>query len=50
VQVQMNPSVLQVMLALLDKLQAAAQWGVGFDVELANDANGSHENVPPLMH
>ena len=50
VQVQMNPSVLQVMLALLDKLQAAAQWGVGFDVELANDANGSHESVPPLMH
>jgi hypothetical protein len=50
VQVQMNPSVLQVMLALLDKLQAAAQWGVGFDVELANDTNGSHESVPPLMH
>ena len=50
VQVQMNPSVLQVMLALLDKLQAAAQWGVGFDVELANGANGSHESVPPLMH
>ena len=29
VQVQMNPSVLQVMLALLDKLQGIAQWGVG---------------------
>ena len=29
VQVQMNPAVLQVMLALLDKLQATAQWQVG---------------------
>ena len=30
VQVQMNPSVLHVMLALLDKLQGIAQWGVSF--------------------
>jgi hypothetical protein len=29
VQVQMSPSVLRVMLALLDKLQGVAQWGVG---------------------
>ena len=33
-QVQMNPTVLQVMLALLDKLQTLAQWGVG----LASDS------------
>lgn len=29
VQVQMNPTVLNVMLALLDKLQDIAHWGVG---------------------
>jgi hypothetical protein len=29
VQVKMNPSVLHVMLALLDKLQGVANWGVG---------------------
>jgi hypothetical protein len=50
VQVQMNPSVLQVMLALLDKLQASAQWGVGFDTEATSDASGSHESGPSLMH
>ena len=50
VQVQMNPSVLQVMLALLDKLQAAAQWGVGFDAETGSDSIGSHESGPSLMH
>ncbi len=50
VQVQMNPSVLQVMLALLDKLQGIAQWGVG----LASDAVVEHGSPlvssPPFMH
>lgn len=31
VNVQMNQSVLQVMVTLLNKLQEVAQWGVGFD-------------------
>ena len=47
VQVQMNTAVLQVMLALLDKLQGLAQWGVGFEVEAAS---GLNENAPLLMH
>ena len=50
VQVQMNPSVLHVMLALLDKLQGIAQWGVG--LAAADDANSSpvSPSAPPLMH
>ncbi len=49
-QVQMNPSVLQVMLALLDKLQAAAQWGVG--LATADDAglSAAPPSAPPLVH
>ena len=31
VNVQMNQSVMQVMITLLNKLQEAAQWGVGFE-------------------
>ena len=48
VQVQMNPSVLRVMLALLDKLQGVAQWDVG----LADaDANTSSLIASPaVMH
>jgi hypothetical protein len=48
VQVQMNPSVLRVMLALLDKLQGVAQWDVG----LAHvDANTSSLIASPaIMH
>jgi len=49
VQVQMNPSVLQVMLALLDKLQGLAQWGVGFD-EVAALAVLGTEATPSLVH
>jgi hypothetical protein len=50
VTVQMNASVLQVMLALLDKLQATAQWDVGLPMtdeavpELATSATST------LMH
>ena len=39
-QVQMTPDVLQIMLALLDKLQGVAQWGVGW----ASDPQGA---APP---
>jgi hypothetical protein len=49
VQVQMNPSVLQVMLALLDKLQGLAQWGVGFDEVVALAVLGT-EATPSLVH
>ena len=50
VQVQMNPTVLNVMLALLDKLQGIAQWGVG--LEVADEASPSplSSSVPPVMH
>jgi len=50
VQVQMNPSVLQVMLALLNKLQGVAQWGVGLDAENPVDSNSASASAPPLMH
>ena len=49
-QVQMNPSVLQVMLALLDKLQTVAQWGVGLDTENSTEAHHAPLTPPPLMH
>jgi hypothetical protein len=48
VQVQMNPSVLRVMLALLDKLQGVAQWGVGLA-----DADATTSSLiasPAVMH
>ena len=50
VEVKMNPSVLHVMLALLDKLQGLAQWGVG--LAAADDAslNTLSTNVPPVVH
>ena len=50
VQVQMNPSVLHVMLALLDKLQGVAQWGVG--LAAADDASPSplSPSGPPVIH
>lgn len=50
VQVQMNPSVLRVMLALLDKLQGVAQWGVGLDAGNPADSNSPSASTPPLMH
>jgi hypothetical protein len=48
VEVKMNPSVLHVMLALLDKLQGLAQWGVGFD-EVAAPVLGT-DLTPSLVH
>ncbi len=50
VQVQMSPAVLQVMLALLDKLQAVAQWGVGLGSVDSHDVNISTPSVSTLMH
>jgi hypothetical protein len=48
VQVQMNPSVLHVMLALLDKLQGIAQWSVGFDQAAATVLGA--DATPSLVH
>lgn len=50
VEVKMNSSVLNVMLALLDKLQGIAQWGVGLAV--ADDASPSplSPSGPPVIH
>ena len=50
VQVQMNPAVLQVMLALLDKLQALAQWGVGLVSTDLQELTVSTRNASTLMH
>lgn len=50
VQVQMNPSVLHVMLALLDKLQGLAEWGVGLSAAEEASANVLNPNAPPVMH
>lgn len=48
VNVQMNQSVLQVMITLLNKLQEVAQWGVGFEpVPVARDVAAPTQN---LMH
>jgi hypothetical protein len=46
----MNPSVLNVMLALLDKLQGIAQWEVGCDGHHATETRSPIEGTPPLMH
>ena len=48
-QVQMNPAVLQVMLALLDKLQALAQWGVGLAQE-PHEAAPLADTSPRVVH
>ncbi len=50
VQVQMNPTVLNVMLALLDKLQGIAQWGVGLAVADEASADVLSPNAPPVIH
>jgi hypothetical protein len=50
VEVKMNPSVLHVMLALLDKLQGLAQWGVGLTARDDASLNTLTTNTPPLMH
>ncbi|MEY4435143.1 MAG: hypothetical protein RL175_98 [Pseudomonadota bacterium] len=51
VQVQMNPSVLRVMLALLDKLQGIAQWEVGLAATDDSSARVvSPHAAPPVIH
>ena len=50
VQVQMNPQVLQVMLALLDKLQSIAQWGVGLSAAQDLTQPSSELGTPPVIH
>jgi hypothetical protein len=49
VQVQMTPSVLHVMLALLDKLQGIAQWGVGLAEDEASPSTLGMK-VSPVIH
>jgi hypothetical protein len=50
VQVQMNPTVLNVMLALLDKLQGIAQWGVGLAVADEASTDVLNPKAPPIIH
>jgi hypothetical protein len=50
VQVQMNPTVLNVMLALLDKLQGIAQWGVGLAVADEASTDALSPKTPPIIH
>ena len=50
VQVQMNPTVLNVMLALLDKLQDIAQWGVGQAVADEASTDVLNPKAPPIIH
>ena len=50
VQVQMNPTVLNVMLALLDKLQGIAQWGVGLAVVDEASTDALSPKTPPIIH
>ena len=50
VQVQMNPQVLQVMLALLDKLQGVAQWGVGLSAAQDVTPLSPELGTPPVIH
>ena len=50
VQVQMNRSVLYVMLALLDKLQSLANWGVGLATTADVSPSALTPIAPPVMH
>lgn len=50
VTVQMTPSVMQVMLTLLNKLQETAQWGVGFESSTVHDASQTTPVASNLMH
>jgi len=50
VTVQMTPSVMQVMLTLLNKLQETAQWGVGFEASSAPEAPLDTPASSSLMH
>jgi hypothetical protein len=50
VKVQMNPTVLNVMLALLDKLQDIAQWGVGLAVADEASTDVLNPKATPIIH
>ena len=50
VQVQMSPSVLRVMLALLDKLQGVAQWGVGLGATDEASPSALSSSGSPVIH
>ena len=50
VAVKMNPSVLNVMLALLDKLQGVANWGVGLSAADNVSPSPSSPSGPPVIH
>ncbi len=50
VEVKMNASVLNVMLALLDKLQGIAQWGVGLAAADEASPNAVITSGPPVIH
>ncbi len=49
-QVQMSPSVLRVMLALLDKLQGVAQWGVGLSATDEASPSALSPSGSPVIH
>jgi hypothetical protein len=48
--VQMSPSVMQVMLTLLNKLQETAQWDVGFEASDAQESSLPKPASSSLMH
>ena len=48
VQMQMTREILQVMLALLDKLQGIAQWGVGLETDI--EPVMPAQNGPRVVH
>ena len=47
VQVKISSAALRVMIALLDKLQGIANWGVGVDADVSGATDVSHSH---LMH
>ena len=50
VQVKISSSALRVMVALLDKLQGIAQWGVGVDADASDATVGTDVSRSHLMH
>ncbi len=50
VHVQVSASVLQILLALLDKLQTTAQWGVGLNDASLESPTPMEANTPKLVH
>jgi hypothetical protein len=50
VHVQVSASVLQILLALLDKLQTTAQWGVGMNDASLESTMSLDAHTPTLVH